>query len=81
MTTEENNTFSVNFSRGEQVCESAGTFSNLKEAVSFAKREAKSYKGHPDFIGGFFEVWEHGSPESRYGEDHFMHDAIFVSRQ
>jgi hypothetical protein len=75
MTTEENNTFSVNFSRGEQVCEPAETFSNLGEAVAFAKREAASYKSHPDFVGGFFEVWEKGTLESK------KHEAIFVSRQ
>jgi hypothetical protein len=75
-TTTEKNAFIVNFSRGEQNCEPAGTFSSLEEAVDFAKGEAQCFKGHPDFRGGFFEVWEHGDPD----EGHFRHESIFVAR-
>jgi len=72
------NTFTVNFRRGEQECEPAGTFSSLDQAVEFAKKEAASYAFHPDFRGGFFDVWEHGTPYSSFGEDHFCHESIFV---
>jgi hypothetical protein len=74
----DDNTFTVNFRRGEQECEPTGTFSSLEQAIKFAKKEAADYAFHPDFRGGFFDVWEHGTPDSFFGEDHFQHDSIFV---
>ena len=70
------NTFTVNFSRGDQQCDPAGKFQTLDEAILFAQKEAASWAGHPDFKGGLFEVWEHGTPESQYGNDHFR-DSVY----
>jgi len=74
------NTFSVNFSRGDQIAEAAATFTTLSQAVEFAVNEAKSYADHVDFKNGVFEVWKHTTSYSSFGEDHLLFAAYPVGK-